>query len=114
MLHVFYSRIRLYLAVYDVIDFVFVQNIGYFFSNAELYKIGVGTNESLFKASAFDFGSDFFNRALAVITCFVQNKSVCHNFYSLNFFQTNNKPFFKNKYTTLFKNCQILFGLYFI
>jgi unsaturated rhamnogalacturonyl hydrolase len=57
-----------------------IENGEHLCGNAEFYKIGVGGNESLCKAARLDLLGDSAYRALAVIGCFIEYKSV-HNFY---------------------------------
>ena len=67
---------RFNVAVKFVRNICTVQNIENLFRNSEFHKVGVGTDKGFLKTSSADFGSDFFNRALAVVTCFVKNKPV--------------------------------------
>ena len=74
-MNVFDCGVGLNVAENFISDVSIIKNIGYLFGNVELDKVGVGANESLFKASSFDFGSDCVNRTFAVVAGFIEYES---------------------------------------
>ena len=76
-MNVFDCRVGLNVAENFISDVSIIKNIGYLLSNFKLDKVWVGANESLFKASCLDFGSDCVNRTFAVVAGFIEYESVC-------------------------------------
>ena len=76
VLYVFYSRIGLDVREYAVFNTLGVEKIGDLLGDAELDKVGVGSDKGLLKASCLDLCGDSRNSACSVIGGFVKHKLV--------------------------------------
>ena len=85
-LHILDGGIGLDLGINFVGNARNFQHIRDFLGHAEFEKIRIGADKRLFKSPALDFGRNFLNCALAVITRFIEYKTICHNNISLSSF----------------------------
>ena len=89
VLYVFYCRIGLDVREYAVLDALSIEKIGDLLGNAELDKVGVGSDKDLLKASCLDLCGDSRNSACSVIGGFVKHKLV-HGDTSFHILNKNN------------------------
>ena len=79
VLYIFNSWICFDVRIDLVCKALAVQNISYFFGNAEFNQVRVRADESFLKCSCFYFCCNFFHCACSMIGSFVEHDSVCHD-----------------------------------
>ena len=77
-LYVFNGGVRFDLGIQCVREVALFQQIGDLLGHTEADKVRVGADEGVAEAPVLQFGQDVFDRALAVIGCFIQYKTVRH------------------------------------